>query len=152
MKLPTKKDTEALEALLHQYSQYLEAKDEETKNRIGAEMFFSNPIVWLAYKYTAYKDTNHAIVTIADMRKHSLDHEGICTKRWHFLSDELRKHTNLDLDKLAKEHPDMTIPEVIAEPVLQELIASKSFNTSWTQYEHFTDGKRVAKWENYTVQ
>ncbi len=67
--------------------------------KIGEEMKFQNPLIWLTYKYLAYKnEPNKKLSTLTDLREHCKV-DGICFRRFDAINFYLRsKHNGLDLN------------------------------------------------------
>jgi hypothetical protein len=57
--------------------------------RLSDSMTFSNPFVWILYKFEAYKNEAQSIRTIRDFRIHCSKVGDICTKRFLFVNEQL---------------------------------------------------------------
>ena len=148
MKILSPTDNTSLQTLLDLYIQYTNATDDVIKKQLAGSMYFPNVFVWLAYKYEAYADTSHAIVTIQDIRDHSFSHDGICGKRWKFLAGELTLKAGVNIDAMALQNPTLTIPDFITLLHTHEYLATDSFRQKWEAHEYYKKDGRVAKWEN----
>lgn len=118
--------------------------------QISDDMTFDSPLIWIQYKYEAYKEEAQPILTMQDLRAHCSKAGYICTKRFTFLNDELRSAGLSTLDD-ALLYPDTLSLEVaLASESLRSITADEDFMHSWRTYEYCRDGDRVAKWENYS--
>ena len=151
MEILSTKDNETLQTLIELYAQYANTADTVVKKQLADQMYFPTVFVWLAYKYEAYQNTNHSISTIAEIKEHSLGHDGICGKRWRFLAGELATNTELDIDDLATQNPALPIPDFIALLLNQIYLATDNFTKRWTAHEYYKVDGRVAKWESFLI-
>lgn len=140
---------EKLDRLLHQYKAYNEASTEHEKDRIGDEMTYADPIVWMMYKHKAYLGSDHEITTVGMLREHCSDHGGICAKRFDFIASSIKNSHNADI-RNTHEFPDaMNIVDLYESDILESLVADDAFMASWRTYEFFKKDGKVAKWQNY---
>jgi hypothetical protein len=137
---------------------------------IGNGMKFQNPLIWLTYKYEAYKDEEKPLTTVADLVAHC-EVDGICRKRFHAITTYLReKYSGKDLIgpdtsswPLAKRLIQRAKTFLKGEPLfnstmsLEELAKDKrfiticfdlSFQTKWSRHEN--DG--TGKWKHYAFE
>lgn len=150
MRHSQKKETrEKVDKLLHQYAEYNEATTEADKDRIGDEMTYADPIVWMMYKQEAYAGTDHAINTLGDLKKHSTDHGGICAKRMDFLSRFIKENYGKDILNATEFSNHMKLEDFYDSDIMNEIISSGDFMKKWETYEFFKRNSVVAKWENY---
>lgn len=139
---------EKLDTLLHQYAEYNKATTEDEKDRIGDEMTYVDPIVWMMYKHKAYLGSDHEITTVGALREHCDDHGDICAKRFHFLSTSIKVKYHKDI-KDPKEFPDDTLLEDLYESeILDVLVSDEDFMRNWQKYEFYKKDGKVAKWQN----
>ncbi len=121
----------------------LAGKEKEGEIKLQAisdSMFFENPVVWMMYKYFAYRGTPAELSTMRDFRAHCSKPDYICTKRFTFVG------TKTDL---ARFSDDAELPSVYASAALLKLVEHKEFMDAWRAYEFHKDGDRIAKWENF---
>ncbi len=107
--------------------------------RIGDEMTFANPYVWLGYKCRAYVGAD-AITTIADLDRHCAPLDDICHQRHAFLMSELRTRGITDIV------PETNILEFLRRSDVLEAVFDADLLARWQQQEYRHDGGRVAKW------
>ncbi len=112
-------------------------------------MTFANPIVWLTYKYEAYKDESQPIRTIHDLRVHCAKPGYICTKRYAFLNQELQKRGNARLSDGDVYLAGMDLEILLRSETLNGLSQDPHFLKAWDEYEFNKVGERIAKWENF---
>lgn len=141
---------QAVSLLLTQYRDYQKAESQEEKKRIGDEMFFADPIIWLLYKYEAYQGSNHIISTWGDLVHHSQSHDGICGKRLHWLRWYLKERgfDVLDTTILPKE---TSLTEVVKMEAIIHLCSDKEAMIGWDEYEFEKINGEVAKWQSYKI-
>lgn len=120
---------------------------EQNLQRISDEMTFTNPVVWMMYKFKAYAGTSQAITDMADFRKHCSKPGYICTKRYRFLNQQLHQY-GIDLNDSTKYPDDMSLEQAYGLPALVALAQNDDFMVQWNRYEYNLDNDRVAKWEN----
>lgn len=152
MNVLTSKDREAeIEKLLKQYQLYKNARSITTKRRIGDEMIFKDPVIWMMYKFLAYKGTPNAITTWEDLVSHSLSDDGICGKRLHWLSVAA---IEAKYDLLVKDEKitSLSISEVARLPVIVDIADSEVLMLQWNQYEGHMHNGSASKWGNYRKQ
>lgn len=116
---------------------------------LSDEMTFANPIVWMMYKFEAYKNEAQPIVTMHDFRVHCSKPGYICTKRFNFLNDQLAR-SGEDVLTDSTVYPDpMSLREVFESRILLSVSNSDDLKEEWNGYEYFTRDGIAAKWENY---
>lgn len=142
---------EKLDILLHQYDEYNKAITENEKDRIGDEMTYADPVVWMMYKHKAYLGSDHKITTIGALREHCDDHGGICAKRFHYLSTSIKVKYGTDI-RDSKEFPDdIRIEDLYGSELLDAVVSDEEFMHDWQKYEFHKKDGRVAKWKNYSI-
>jgi hypothetical protein len=133
-------------------------------------MKFQNPLIWLTYKYEAYKNEEKPLTTVADLVEHC-EVDGICHKRFHAINTYLReKYSGKDLVSpdtsklpLAKRLGHRTEallgrgPLVDGAMPLEQLAKDRrfialcfdlSFQTKWSRHEN----DRSGKWKHYAFE
>jgi hypothetical protein len=118
---------------------------------LSDSMRFSNPFVWIMYKYEAYQNEAQPIRTLRDFRLHCSKDGYICTKRFMFLNEQLALKGHRSLMLIDYYHDDMLLNELLEENSLQELMQDPGFITLWQHHEYTTVDGRVAKWEGYSA-
>lgn len=110
------------------------------QQRVSDEMTFANPIIWIMYKYKAYKDTNNEIKTVEDFINHCSPVGYICTKRFKFVSRYMKFNKLFDLkDNLSK---------VYKSEALLKIVNNAKFMKLWKQNEYLIKDGRISKWQN----
>jgi hypothetical protein len=145
------KTKERLEQLLRQYKEYNEASDKADKERIGDEMTYADPVVWIMYKHAAYLGSDHEITTMGALREHSEEHGGICAKRFHFLSAFINEKYGKDIRNAEEFSDKMRIEDFYGSETMDIVVSDEDFMHDWQKYEYYKKDGRVAKWQNYTV-
>ncbi len=113
---------------------------------ISESMTFASPLVWMMYKFEAYKDEAQPIRTIQDFRLHCSKPGYICTKRFEFVNAELVRRQLPTLLDRENYLDDMLLHG--AYDAVQPLIADSTFMGTWGKHEYYKIDGRVAKWEN----
>jgi hypothetical protein len=115
--------------------------------QISDEMTFPNPIIWMMYKYKAYKGKSNEISNLRQFRNHCTPEGYICTERYKFLNDYLIANHNKDLSNISKFPDDLELNKLYESDLLIDLCNDLSFMQQWKENEYLkTDGK-VNKWE-----
>lgn len=150
MKHSQKKETrEKVDTLLRQYKEYNEAPTEAEKNRIGDNMTYADPIVWMMYKQEAYKGGDHEINTLGHLKEHSVDHGGICAKRMRFLATYIKNIYGKDILNSSEFSDDTNLVDFYESNLLNEVVNTTSFINEWQKNEFFKRNGVIAKWDNY---
>lgn len=121
----------------------------ERLRQLADRMTFDSPLIWIAYKYRAYRDEAQPILTMHDLRQHCGVADAICGRRFAFLDEQLvtRGHASL-ADPYA--YPDeLPLDEVLRSEAIAAVTCDPEFAAEWVRHEHHTDDGRVAKWEDY---
>lgn len=142
---------QTLQRLLEQYDAYQRAPDASQKALIGDAMKYDTPTIWILYKQRAYADTDHAIQTLHDLKVHSVDHGGICAKRFTFLQRALRELCGIDVLDPTVCSPDTLLDDFVRMDCISALHASAPHMEQWRVHEYYTVDGRVAKWEEYAI-
>ncbi len=142
---------EKLDTLLRQYAEYNGATTEEEKDRIGDEMTYVDPIVWMMYKHKAYLGSDHEITTVGALREHCDDHGGICAKRFHFLSTSIKAKYDTDIKDSKEFSDDMRIEDLYGSELFDAVVSEDDLIRDWQKYEFYKRDDKVAKWKNYFI-
>jgi len=134
-----------------------DSEDEMRYQKLGAElqkvsdtMTFASPTIWMRYKNEAYQDEAQPIETMHDFRMHCAKPGYICTKRFIFLNEQLKKNNLPALSDESAFSDETLIKGIISRDVLASLEQHKEFMAQWGTYEYNKREGRVAKWENFT--
>ncbi len=117
--------------------------------QISDEMTFANPIIWIGYKYNAYKDESQPILTLKDLIIHCSKPGYICTKRFNFLNQYLADHGKPTIPENPNFNEDEDLSKLLDSIELKNLTENPDFMKKWQEFEYFKDGGRTAKWENF---
>lgn len=135
--------------LKHVPSDELQVAYDDAVHRVQAisdAMTFASPLVWMMYKFEAYKNEAQPIRTMHDFRLHCSKPGYICTKRYNFVNDELLKRGQTALSDTAA-YPDAALLSD-AYGAIASLPADPVCMAAWGKHEYYRDGERVAKWED----
>lgn len=119
---------------------------------LSDEMTFASPAIWMMYKFEAYTNEAQPIRTMHDFRMHCSKPGYICTKRFTFLNNQLKKRglsTLLDNNQYTDE---MLVSDVVDSNPIKSLSIDIQFNRLWSTYEYYTEDGNVAKWDNYKLE
>jgi hypothetical protein len=145
-----RKQEQAVEALLGMYRLYQAATADE-KAVIADQMLFADPVVWMLYKYEAYKGTVAEIATWGDLVQHSEHHDGICKKRLQFIRASMLTLTHQDVLDGSVIDPQQDIRQLVVSNFFEPLLQNQEHMTNWSTNEYFTMQGKAAKWECYTA-
>jgi G3E family GTPase len=163
---------QAVDALLQQYTDYMQMYDELTllknnswewdikveaieelqrkMNELGDAMKFDNPYIWLKYKYLAYANNpNKKVSTLEELKNHCSTKTDICYKRFDFLHKKVQERYNLDITNESMMDGNTSIPTLLVSSYITELCQDPDFMRSWVGYEYFTINNKVSKRQNY---
>lgn len=128
---------------------YLEAK--HAVQTISDAMTFSNPIVWMLYKFEAYRDETQPIANAHDFRLHCSKPDYICTKRFTFLNQELAKRNQPTLLYRSAYPDNMSLQDVANSTAIIEMTNDSGITAAWDEHEyHHDESGTVAKWMNFS--
>ncbi|MDP3778786.1 MAG: hypothetical protein Q8R30_01900 [bacterium] len=152
----SKQQGEKISAILSKKSSYptlqalaeCQIEEEKRLQAISDAMMFADPIVWMMYKYKAYLETPSAIRTVKDLKKHCAKDDYICTKRFMFLNEYVKRNSGIDITDVNCFPDDMPLPELYGQEFVVALVKNKEFLRLWETQEYYKEGERVAKWEN----
>jgi hypothetical protein len=113
-------------------------------------MFYKNPVIWLMYKYQAYKGGSNEISTLRDLKKHCEPQDYICTKRFRFLNAYLLTKGEKVLTDVTSYPDAMKLPALYESSLMTSLTDDDAFMELWSQHEFYKRDGKVAKWEDYT--
>jgi hypothetical protein len=116
---------------------------------ISDTMTFANPLVWAHYKFEAYADEAQPIRTMQDFRVHCSKPGYICTKRFTFINQSLRKQDLPTLGDTMAYADNQLLSEAFG--VLHMLSQDELFMQAWRMHEYYRRDGVVAKWENLTI-
>lgn len=142
---------EKLAKLMRQYEEYKSASSEIEKERIGNEMTYADPVVWMMYKHYAYRGSDHDISTLGGMREHSAGHGGICAKRFDFLAATIKKKFGKNIRNSAEFADEMALADFYESELMDSVVLDEDFMRAWNEYEFYKKEGKVAKWQNYEL-
>ncbi len=117
------------------------------REQLSNEMTFANPVIWMIYKYQAYKGASNEIKTIGDFRKHCEPEGYICTLRFKFLKDYLKKKS-IDLTDLKKFPDNKDLKYLFKSDFIFKLTADTIFMNIWKSNEYLIENNKVNKWRS----
>ena len=118
------------------------------QQQLSDDMTFDTPLIWVMYKFEAYKDEAQPIRTMHDFRLHCSKPGYICTKRFRFLNAHLCSNGQRPLTD-SEQYPDeMLLSEIF--PLLSEIEQDEVFLSSWRAHEYYQEDGAIKKWQNYT--
>ena len=118
------------------------------QQRLSDTMTFDTPLIWVMYKFEAYKDEAQPIQTMHDFRLHCSKPGYICTKRFIFLNAHLCSNGQHLLTD-GEQYPDeMLLRDIF--PLLGEIEQDEAFLSSWRSHEYYQEDGAIKKWQNYT--
>jgi len=116
-------------------------------DQISDEMTFANPIIWMMYKYKAYKGASNEISNMRQFRNHCTPKGYICTERYIFLNQYLKENQDTSLSDTERFPDDMDLSEVYESDLMISIYEDLEFMTHWKGLEYLkTDGK-INKWK-----
>lgn len=121
----------------------------EQLQHISDTMTFSDPLVWIQYKYYAYQNDAQPITTMHDFRVHCSKPGYICTKRFEFLNKALIKYGFQNLSDKQAYDDALDLSELFRNKGLNALLKDELFMNKWNLYEYHREEGIVAKWKNY---
>ncbi len=120
---------------------------------LGVAMKYQNPLIWLNYKYLAYKNKRDKkgeslfIDTLAKLIEHCSGGD-ICIRRFDAINLYLRrKHEGKDLTSAAFIDPATTLDMVGKDPRFINMCLDQEFRAMWSAHENAASGK----WQNYVL-
>lgn len=148
------------------------AEAKKRLEKIGDGMKFQNPLIWLTYKFEAYKNEEEPLTTVADLIAHCKV-DGICHRRFDAINAYLReRHEGRDLvgpdisswsftqkalyrlrllldgRKYALVAPKLHLEELAKDRRFIALCFDLSFQTKWSRHENDAAGK----WKHYAFE
>ena len=114
--------------------------------RLSAEMSFAGPVIWMMYKYKAYKGTSTEIATLGDLRKHCEPEGYICTVRFRFLNKYLDDSLGVDLADLEKYPDQMSLENFYTSDEIMCLEDDPEFMKEWKREEYQIVDGHINKW------
>lgn len=121
------------------------ARYERMRDRVGDEMTFPTPEIWMRYKALAYRGTKEEIGTWGAFVEHCRPEGYICTKRFAFLRQEAQKHLGMELTDLPA---DTSLLDVCGDAWLAKLQDRPEVMEAWLEHEFYMRDRKVAKWQD----
>ena len=115
-------------------------------DQVSNEMTFANPIIWMMYKYKAYKDTSSEISTLGDFRKHCEPDGYICTERYKFLCKYLKDNYEKDIEDKSIYSDRIDLSDFYIQDFLVKLSQDTKFMNLWKRNEYLISRNKVNKW------
>jgi len=115
--------------------------------QISDEMTFPNPIVWMMYKFRAYKRKANEISTLRQFRNHCTPDGYICTERYKFLRDYLDKNYHEDLNNISVFSDALELNQLYKSDLIINLCKDLDFITIWKENEYLKTEGKVNKWK-----
>lgn len=113
---------------------------------VSDEMLFDTPLSWILYKYRAYAGTPQELVTIGAFRQHCSKPGYICTKRWRFLTEQLRVNSGVDTENYDVFPAEADLLTIYHHPALIAFMNDPNSMLEWARHEYYVENGRVAKW------
>lgn len=126
-------------------------RSKQTLQNLSDSMTFSNPNVWIMYKFEAYKNEAQTLRTMRDFRIHCSKDGDICTKRFSFVNEQLDLGGQRPLTDADYYNDSTSLDTLLEERPLQELVHDQVFMNLWKTHEYNMVDERVAKWESYLI-
>lgn len=120
--------------------------------RVSDEMSFANHIIWLMYKYQAYKGASNEIATLGALRRHCSPIDYICTKRFQYLQTYLLEHNAIDINDESEFLDNMPLDDLIQQEMIVSLLNDLKFLELWKSYEYHISDSTIAKWKNFVSE
>ncbi len=127
----------------------LHKKTKQALQAVSNSMTFSNPFVWIMYKFEAYKDEAQPIRTMRDFRVHCSKNGDICAKRFAFINEQLVSRKLVPLTDTSYYKDDISLDTLLEEQGIQEIAENPAFMALWGSYEYHEIANQPAKWQNY---
>ncbi len=115
-------------------------------DQVSNEMTFANPIIWMMYKFKAYKDTSNEIQTLGDFRKHCEPDGYICTVRYTFMCMYIKDKYSVDITNKVMFPDKLLLSTFYAADIIGKLLSDTSFLSQWKTNEYKITHNRVNKW------
>lgn len=122
------------------------AEAKKRLEKIGDEMKFQNPLIWLRYKLEAYRnDPSKKLETVEDLIAHCKV-DGICNRRFDAINAYLhQRHDGKDLTDPEFASRSMKLEVLAQDPRYIGICFDLAFQTKWSRHENDSAGK----WKNY---
>ncbi len=133
--------------LLQQYRAYTQATEPDVKKAISDGMFFADPVIWILYKYHAYKGSGHDLATWSDLITHSSPKGDICGKRLTFLRSAVKATSHVDIFSPNIIPRNTSLLDVARSPYITSIIDTSLWAKQWTYHEHYQENGIVSKWQ-----
>jgi hypothetical protein len=109
-------------------------------------MFYDSPVIWLMYKYQAYRASQNEIATMGNLKKHCEPVAYICTKRFIFMHNYALHNIGVDILEIPD---DALLPEIYKSDWMMQLVNDPVFMQTWREHEYYKEGGHVAKWQSF---
>lgn len=117
------------------------------QNQISDEMTFADHIIWMIYKYKAYKGKPNEISNLRQFRNHCSPQGYICTTRYNFLRDYVLKSQSIDIDDSTKFSDDTSLKTFYSSVLMTNLLHDLHFLDQWKSNEYFKSNGLINKWK-----
>jgi hypothetical protein len=114
--------------------------------RLSDEMTYPNHYVWMMYKDKAYKGTSTEIATLADFKRHCSPEGYICTTRFKFMNEYLKRRAGVNLDDDNQYPPTMKLSDFYERSEILKLLEDTDFLAQWKGNEYLVSKNRINKW------
>ncbi len=114
--------------------------------RVSDEMTFPNPLIWMTYKYKAYKGTSSEIATMGDFRRHCAPAGYICTARFGFMRDYMEDKNRININDKARYPDEIKLPDFYLSKEAVGLLADTDFMSEWKRREYLITENKINKW------
>lgn len=113
--------------------------------KIGDSMKFQNPLIWLLYKFEAYKnEPGKEIKTITELVVHC-EVDGICHRRIDAINTYLSRSHGCNLTTSAFLDQSLSLRDLAQDSRYLAMCLDLSFQRKWSKHENDPAGK----WRNY---
>lgn len=114
--------------------------------QISDEMTFANHLIWMMYKYKAYKGKVNEISDLKRFRTHCSPEGYICTERYKFLQKYLLNKYNIDINDVTKFPDNLDLEEFYNNDLIISLFDDLEFLELWKTNEYLKSDSKINKW------
>jgi len=119
---------------------------EGKQSKVSDSMVFKTPIVWLMYKFLAYKDEPQPMNNLRALKDHCSNPNGICTKRFKYINRYLKSINEVELtDKT--EYPDELTLDNLFDKFLNFNL-NRDLIADWQKHEFYEENGIIKKWKD----
>lgn len=119
---------------------------EGKQSKVSDSMVFKTPIVWLMYKFLAYKDEPQPMNNLRALKDHCSNPNGICTKRFKYINRYLKSINEAELtDKT--EYPDELTLDNLFDKFLNFNL-NRDLIADWQKHEFYEENGIIKKWKD----